>query len=140
MASNAIEAQGTLIEIGTTATDPASDTYIALGETLDFDGPGGSASIIDVTHLQSAAKEKKKGLHDSGQFSCNLNRVFSDAGQQRAFTAWKAKDAYNMRVTYPDGTIHRFKSLVTQFRTNGSVDQVIKGSLTLEITGDVEEL
>lgn len=138
--SNAIEAQGTLIELGTTAADAATDTYLALGETIDFNGPGGSAQVIDATHLQSTAKEKKKGLPDSGQFSCNLNRIFSDAGQQRALTAWKSKDAYNVRVTYPDSTVHRFKAFVMQFPTQGGVDQLIKGSLTLEITGEVEEL
>jgi len=138
--SEAIEAQGTLLEIGTTAADAASDTYIAVAEVVDFNGPGGSAQVIDATHLQSVAKEKKKGLPDSGQFTCNVNRIFSNAGQQRALVAWKSNDAYNFRVTYPDSTVHRFKGFVMQFPTQGGVDQLIKGSVTIEITGEVEEL
>jgi len=140
MASNAINVKGTVIAIGTTASVMASDTYTTIGETLSFDGPGGSASVIDVTHLASTAREKRKGLKDSGQFTVQVNRVFGDAGQQALISAQDDDEPYNFKVTYADGTIHYFKALVMEFRSSGGgVDEVLRGQVTLEITGDVEE-
>lgn len=136
--SNAINVKGTDIEIGTTAADAALDTYTRLGEVISFDGPGGSAAVIDVSNLDSTAREKRKGLKDSGQFTCQLNRIFDDAGQLAAYAAQDDDAPYNFRVTYADGTIHTFKALVMEFRTSGGgVDEVLRGQLTLEITGDV---
>jgi hypothetical protein len=138
--SNAIVTAGTTVSIGTTATLPAGDTFAAIGEVISFDGPGGSASLIDVSHLGSTAKEKRKGLKDNGQFTMVVNKIFNNAGQVAVSAAQDENDPYNIKVTYPDGTIHDFKALVMEFKiTGGGVDDVLRGNITLEITGPVTE-
>lgn len=136
--SNAINAKGTVVSIGTTAADPSGDTFTAIGEVLSWDGPGGSASLIDVSHLQSTAKEKRKGLRDSGQVTMNVNCIFGDAGQQALVAAELEDDPFNFRIVYADGTQDDFKALVMQFRpAGGGVDEVVRAQVTLEVTGAV---
>lgn len=136
--SQAINAKGTVISIGTTASDPSGDSFTAVGEALSWDGPGGSATVIDVSHLLSTSKEKRKGLRDEGQFTVNVNCIFGDAGQDAVRAATAEDDPYNFQVEYPDGTVDNFKALVMQYRSSGGgVDEVIRAQITLEITGDV---
>ena len=119
---------------GGTATPVA---WTAVGEIADFDGPGGSASIIDVSHLSSTRKEKLMGLPDSGQFTFSLNRVFSNTGQQALETAWANRTLKDFQVTYPDTTVQSFSGYVLSFSSSGAVDDKISGSVTIEITGEV---
>jgi hypothetical protein len=139
--SSAIITAGTVISIGTTAATASSDTYTAIGEVVSFDGPGGSASVIDVSHLGSTAREKRKGLKDSGQFSITVNRIFSDVGQTALITAQDEDEPYNVKVLYPSGHIHYLKALVMEFKiTGGGVDDVLRGTVTFEITGAVTQV
>lgn len=112
-------------------------TYTNVGEIVDWDGPGGSASVIDVTHLSSTAKEKLMGLMDEGQFSFNLNNVFSDTGQQACRTARTARTLKGFRLTYSDSTVQTWDAFVLSFSTSGGVDDKVNGSITLEISGAV---
>ena len=112
-------------------------TYTEVGEIIDFDGPGGSGSVIDATHLGSSAREKIMGIPDEGQFTFGLNRVFSDAGQQVLAAARMARTEKDFRVTYMDGTVQTFAGYVLQFSSSGGVDDKINGSVTIEITGEV---
>lgn len=111
--------------------------WTAVGEVIDFDGPGGSASVIDATHLTSTAREKLMGIPDEGQFSFSLNRVFSDTGQEACLAARAARTERNFKVTYTDDTVQTFAGYVLQFSTTGGVDDKVNGSITVEITGSV---
>ena len=67
MPSTAITAQGiTIARFGTT-------TFETIPNVVSFQGPGGQASVIDVTNLASTAKEKRVGLRDEGQLSLSLH-------------------------------------------------------------------
>lgn len=119
---------------GGTATP---NTYTNVGEIVDWDGPGGSASVIDTTHLSSTAKEKLMGLMDEGQFSFNLNNVFSDTGQQACRTARTARTLKGWRLTYSDSTVQTWNGYCLAFSTSGGVDDKVNGSITVEISGAV---
>ena len=129
MSSNALETQGVLFKFD------ASD----VGEVVSFNGPGGSASIIDVSHLGSTRREKRMGLPDEGQFSFDVNLVPSDTGQGKLRDARAARDLKGgeLYLTDDSGTILSFDCYCTQFSIQGSVDDKIQGSVTLEITGEV---
>lgn len=112
-------------------------TFTEVSEVNDFSGPGGSATIIDVTHLQSTAKEKLIGLKDEGQLTLTLNRIFSDTGQAAVETARDTRLLKNWRLTYSDETIQTFSGYVISFVPSGSVDDKVSGALTIEISGEV---
>lgn len=136
----AIAVDSTDLDI-TDNTDTATATpleWIEIGEVISFDGPSGSAAVIDATHLQSTAKEKLMGLPDEGQFTLSLNLVPGDAGQLAAKTARAARAEKDFRVTYSDLSVSTFSGFVLGFASSGGVDGKIDGSITIEITGAVE--
>lgn len=134
--SEAIEGHGTLVEIGQGTTP---ESYDPVSEVVSFTGPGGSAAVIDVTHLQSSAKEKMMGLFDEGQVSLELNLVPSNTGQTRLRADRVAKTKRNFRVTLTDtpATVLTFAAYVINFSIGTGVDDKATASVTLEVTGDV---
>lgn len=132
--SGALETQGTLIQRGNGA-DP--EVFTTIGEINSFQGPGGSASVIDVTSLDSAAKEKRMGLMDEGQFTFEMNLVPGDTAQDGLRSDRTSRTLRNFKLTLVDSTVITFAAYVTGFSISGGVDDKIGGSVTLEISGSV---
>lgn len=138
MSSNAIEAQGILIQRG---TGTGTITYTTIPEVKSFSGPGGSASVIDVTDLSSLAKEKRMGLADEGQLQLTINYIPDNAVHMalRADRAARTKTPFKMVFTDVGDTVWTFEAFVTGFSVSGSVDGVVEAQVTLEITGAITE-
>ena len=133
MSVNAIPAQGTVLKIG--AGSPI--VYTAIPEIKTFNGPGGSAAVIDVTDLSSTAKEKRMGLQDEGQLGFNIN-YRPDHAQHVALRTAKASGAATpFQLTFEDGTIWTFVAFVLSVIVQGGVDAVVEASVTLEISGSI---
>jgi hypothetical protein len=139
MSGNAIQAQGTLLKIGT-GTAP-SITYTAIKEIKSFTGPGGSAAVIDVTDLSSPAKEKRMGLHDEGQLSFTMNYLPDDTQHAllRTNRAGRVLTPFNLTFTDATPLTWGFNAYITSFVVSGAVDGVIEANVTLEITGAITE-
>lgn len=117
-----------------TATPAA---YTKIGEVLTWDGPGGEASVIDMTHLQSTRREKLMGIPDEGQITLGINRDFTDTGQAVLAQARADRAQKNFRVTYSDDSVQTFAGYVLGLSSSGGVDDKVNGSVTIEITGEV---
>jgi predicted secreted protein len=135
MSSNAIKAQGTGVQLG--AGSPL--TYTKIAEINSFSGPGGSVSVIDVTDLSSEAKEKLAGLNDNGQLSFEANFIPTNTPQAALRTAKENGTTCSFKLVFTDGTEWTFSAIVTGFSTSGSIDGVVKLSVTLEISGEIVE-
>jgi predicted secreted protein len=135
MSGNAIKAQGTELQLG--SGSPVS--YTKIPEINSFSGPGGSVSVIDVTDLSSAAKEKLAGLNDNGQLSFELNFIPSDAQHIALRAAKEAGTTQNFKLVFVDDTEWTFTAVVTGFSVSGAIDGVVKASVTLEISGEITE-
>jgi hypothetical protein len=138
----AFEAQGTeFYWSGTTAA--STNAAVLIGEVTDFSGPGGQASIIDITNLNSTAKEKLVGLRDEGQVSMSLNLSFSDAGQvslradRAARTRKKCVIKFNDSATDAARTKATFDGYCLGFSITGAVDNKVSANAVIEITGGV---
>jgi len=132
MTANTIESQGTIFEIESSTPG----VYTEVGELQTWDGPGGgSAKVIDVTNLRSSRKEKRMGLPDEGQLTIAFNTFFDDAGQTRMYAARNSRALTNFRITYTDLTVDSFAGFVLMFKSGGGIDDVVKGSATIEISG-----
>lgn len=112
------------------------------GEITGFNGPGGAATVIDVTTLESTAKEKRMGLPDEGQFQIDFNFVPSGipgAGQKFLRDKRTALAKVDFEVTFTDSipTKATFSGFVLEFSVQGGVDDKVSGSSTIEITGAV---
>ncbi len=122
--------------IVTQSTTLSIDSQL-VGEVVDFSGPGGSASVIDATHLGSTAKEKLMGLPDEGQFTFNLNLDPQDEGQGDLRDARIARSKNTYLLTLSDGTTLSFDGFCLEFSIAGGVDALVSASCTIEITGPV---
>lgn len=132
-----LDTTGLTYTSGGTAT-PATYTAIANIKSIsDFES--GSASEIDVTNLESTAKEKRLGLVDNGGFSLGIHHSNADAGQAAAQARRLDGAAVNMKVILPSGTTPTasFSALVKKFSKNAAVDGVVEGSLDITVNGAI---
>jgi len=136
MSSSALETQGVLIQRGDNASP---NVWSAIPEIVSFDGPGGSASEIDVSDLDSTAREFRMGLKDEGDFSFEMmylpnNTVHSGLQDDRTNRTLR-----NFRVVLTDSpqSTMTFTAYVREFSVSGGVDDVIRASVTLRISGAV---
>ncbi len=136
----AIESQGTIF-YWSTSTAASTSTSHAVAEVVGFNGPSGGANVIDVSHLGSTAKEKLLGLRDEGQVTLDVNFRPGTTSQDYMRTCRaqrlmrKAVIQLNDNTTEAARTKIIFDAYVGGFSVSGAVDQVVKGSITLEITG-----
>jgi hypothetical protein len=132
--SGAITTQGFKFEIGN-ADSPL--TYTEVKEITNFQGFDGQAAEIDVTHLQSTAKEYILGLQDFGSLSLDVNYLTGDAGQDLMRAAKAAGTIQDFRMTLSNMTTAVFRGYVQSAPLNGGVDAKVDGSYSIRITGAV---
>lgn len=139
MSSNALEAQGVKIQIGNGASP---EVFADIKEIKTFSGPGGSATIIDVSDLASTAREKRMGLNDEGQLSFTMNYIPKDTQHALLRTARDARTRKNFKMIFTDASpksTWSFAAYISGFTVSGAVDGVIEATITLEITGSITE-
>lgn len=136
MTTLAMVTEGVVIARGDGASP---EVFTTIGECTDFDGPSGSAAVIDATHFQSTAKEKVIGLPDEGQFTISGNFIGTNSAQTGLRTDRTNRTLRNFKVTLTDSpaTVLTFAAYVLSFSISGAVDDKIPFSVTLEISGAV---
>lgn len=133
MASTAISAQGTTVQVDDTVVGTPD---VVINNIASFSGFDGEASEIDATNLSSQAKEYKIGLKDFGSFSMEIHPDFDDAGQNVLRTAGNVTKT--LKVTLPNGKTLTFEGLVKNADSlNGGIDAVLTGTVTIKISGPV---
>ena len=137
MATTYIESQGIELKSGD-GGDP-TETFTLVPQLISLDGPDGSAAEIDITTLDSVAREFAMGLKDSG--SITAEGIYDpDNAQHAALRAdWSARTLRNFEIEFTNdpATVLSFSAFVQNFSTSAAVDDVVRLSLTLRITGDV---
>jgi hypothetical protein len=111
-----------------------------VGNVKSYSGFDGSATEIDVTDLNSTAKEKRLGLQDWGSFSLDANIDYADLGQAAMLASRKTGTAKMYKLTLPDGSAKSFSAYVKSFPLAGGTDTVLTGTIALTITGDVTDV
>lgn len=132
--ANAIETQGFKFEIG---NNDSPLTWTEVKEVTSFTGFDGQAAEIDVTHLQSTAKEFLMGLQDFGTFTIEVNYLPADAGQDDMRAAKASREIQDFRVTFSDTSTATFQGYVLSAPISGGVDSKVDSSFAVRITGDV---
>lgn len=131
-----IESQGVTVAI---SYGESPTSFQTIANVIDFSGPGGQASVIDVTNLASTAREKRMGLPDEGQLTLNLNLDPDAATHQLLRNARAARQRCEFRITLTDSTptTATFLGYVLGYVVSGGVDDVVKTAITIEIDGPV---
>lgn len=113
-----------------------------IGQVVSFNGPGLSGPVIDVTTLQSTAKEKQPGLYDSGQFGLSLlwDNEASAANLHDALvrdmvarTKRKFDVVFVGPTTAQTGAVY-FGGYIVGFNITGAVDNVLKADVSIALS------
>ena len=115
----------------------ASPAISAQGSTVSFGTTSGSASEIERTNFDSTAKEFIMGLVDPGQLMLEVDQDKSDADQLPLMTALVTAVAKNFKLLLPNGNTATFTAYVKKFNIQGAVDQAIRRSAELRISGSI---
>lgn len=142
MTSTVQTAAGSKIFIGTTAVNPASDSYTEIAEVLNIGEFGRVYEEIKYVSLGNRDTLKFKGPRDDGNIALELGRSVSDAGQAAAILALDSDNDFNFKITLNDDdditgsvpTTFTFKAKVMNYVTNiGGPTDVVKARLNLGI-------
>ena len=135
---------GTTISISAVlpTTDDAAGyaalTWAAIGEVTDLGEFGREYATVTHNPVASRRTIKRKGSYNDGTMALQLALDRDDAGQILVKTALGSDANQAIRITYQDGSKDYFSAMVMSFKTNvGSVDQVLSGSINLEINTDI---
>ena len=134
---SAIESQGIVLSYSI-----GSPTEFApIGNVTGFTGPGGAAAVIDISNLDSTAKEKLMGLPDEGQLTLDINYDPDNASHIALRGARRARTRCEFSIALTDATptTLSFFGYVLGFSLTASVDAALKASMTIEIDGPVAE-
>lgn len=121
----------------TAAGAATSTTFTNIANVRTFSGFDGSASEIDVTNLDSVAKEFRLGLTDPGQFTFEIDYDSANAGHMALRARQISGVLGNFKLTLPNATAITFAAYVKKFSLGGGVDAVAKTSVDLRISGAV---
>lgn len=112
-------------------------TWTAVNNVKDYSGFDGSVSELDKTNMQSGGMEYAAGLQDFGNFTVNIDVDDTDAGQLALRTAKAAAATKAFKLRLPNGKLRCFKAFCKKFSEQGGVNQIVKGSADMRITGVV---
>lgn len=132
-----IDTTGLTITAGAGTATPT--TWTPVNNLPSFSGMDGSASELDVSNLSSTAKEFKLGLVDPGQFSIELHTDLTDAGQAALRAKQQSGVISQFKLALPGSTLvtYTFTGYVKKFTLAGGVDQVVKSTVDVRISGTV---
>lgn len=136
-ATVAIDSSG-FATAGTTGT-ATPQTFSKVGNVQDFTPDGGTANVIDVSNMDSTAKEKRQGLQDMGNYSLTYDTDDTDVGQLALIAARTAQSIKVFKQTYPGGLLVRaWQGFVQKIaEPSAGVDKVLRGSATVVVTGPI---
>lgn len=117
-----------------------SEVFTTIGEVTNIKGPSEKAPQLDATSFDSTSMEFIAGLADGGEVTFDVNFVASDAQQQGLRTDLRAGTVRNFKLIVNDHattpTTITFAAIVTAApEISGSVNQVIKSSCSLKVSG-----
>ena len=138
-----LEAQGVSFFWSSAAgatTIVTTDAGSKVNQVVSIGGPSGSGGKIDVTNLGSTAKQFLMGLRDEGEITLDVIYDPADAGQVAMFDYRAARTKNNWGIKLSDGSSNMIKGygFCTGFSLSGAVDDAVKASITVAITGAVE--
>jgi hypothetical protein len=100
MTTTAFLGSGSLLKIGDAASPEVFTTIYEVTDIGDF---GQENDLVEVTHMQSTAKEYIYGLADGVEFGVSVNYNPTNATHVALLVAQAARTTKNMKLTLPSG-------------------------------------
>ena len=141
-----ITTNGTLTDASAATTTITA--FQKVGEVTSMNTPAGEPAEIDMSHLESTAREFRNGLRDEGSITGEMNFVPSDAGQTIMVEMQSEKTPRQVSITLPavddgaqqlDGYRWTFGGLVRGMPVSIGVDEKAVRAYTIRVSGSVTE-
>lgn len=134
--TQAMQAQGVKIQRG---DGGGTEVFTTIAEIHNFSGPTEKAKAIDVTNLDSQAKEFINGLMDPGEVTFEGNYVAGDAQQQGLRADLVNRVKRNFKILLTDDlvtpTAIAFTAVIQEFSIKGAADDKLSFNVSLKISG-----
>ena len=141
--SDAIDGFGTTLKLG---DGEAIESFTAVAEVVDINGPGIKRDARETTHHQSSDKfrEYKPGLKDGGEISFTVNLLPGNATHGTAATGLLGTinddELHNWELVLPENAPETqydwsFAAFLTSFDVKYPKGENITAELTLKISG-----
>ena len=112
-------------------------TWTPVVNMRSFTGFDGSANIIDVTNLSSLSEEIRPGIPRFGQLSFEIDWDHSDPSHAALIARQLSQAQTAFKLVLPEPRTATFNGYVMKVPIQGGVDQVVRGTLDVRITGPV---
>jgi len=132
------DSTGLVVTAGSGTATPT--TFTVVNNVKSYTGFDGSASELDKTNLSSTAKEFALGLVDPGQFGIEIDVDMLDAGQLALRAKQQSGVISNFKLVLPGAVAnltYTWAGYVKKFDQKGGVDQIVKASVDIRISGPV---
>ena len=131
-----VKTQGCALKLGNGASPQVLST---IASVTSFQGPSGSRQVIDATTLASTGKEKDVGIPDYGQVTFDFNFAASDTVLVDVWDGFIAGTLHYFQILLSDTTAFTFNAYVLSMNYTAGLDDIVRGSVTLEISGTVSD-
>jgi len=131
-----VKTQGCALKLGNGASPQVLST---IASVTSFQGPSGSRQVIDATTLASTGKEKDVGIPDYGQVTFDFNFAASDTVLVDVWDRFIAGTLHYFQILLSDTTAFTFNAYVLSMNYTAGLDDIVRGSVTLEISGTVSD-
>lgn len=131
-----IATKGSQLYLGDAASP---ETYTKIAQATSLGGPSQENPEIEVTDLDSTAKEYIAGLVDNGEITAALNFDPATTTHQTLNTLLNSGATRNWYIKIPTSPAYymTFSGFVRTFPKSAEVESVWKADLTIRVSGTV---
>lgn len=121
--------------------DP-TEAFNAITLLTALDWSGRARSAVETTNFASTARTYISGPQDNGEITGEYNYSPAATYQEQLETDYEAGTVRNFELDYTDGTTtvtYSFAAVIVELSTASPLDDVVKRSFRLKISGEVTE-
>ena len=133
--TSAVLGLGTALKVGDAASP---EVFTTIAEVLTISGPQLTAEDVEVTNMDSTAKEYISGIADGGSINFELNWI-AQTQQTTLRNDVEAGTARNYKVVFPTSpnTTASFNARCTEFSMTAEPNTQVRATANLKISGSV---
>lgn len=123
---------------GASLTYLSGSSYVPVANCTNIQPSGPKRKFSDTTQFAGGGwTEKTPTVNDGGSVTGDIDYNSADAGHIALKNAQLNATLLTFRVVFPDATYEQFNAYVEEIVPDFKVTDVVKGKLTLQVTGAV---
>lgn len=134
---------GNEFQIQYLSTSVSPNAYTLLNAAVDFGEFGEEKPLVDITTLNSTAREYRNGLADGLEIALQMNYAEADSQWDALYNAYANDTTMYFKILVDNSSPIEgwsFAATVRGWRVNGTPGEKASSTFTLKITGAVTRL